>query len=77
MCHIPSVQFSEPEKHHQDCLMLTAHLLHGLRLQLLAHPLTCGFLGMCYSPTRPGMSLHVISYTRLHLYLYCKQQILG
>jgi len=34
---------SEPKKLHQDCLMFTAHSLHGLLLQSVVHSLNCGF----------------------------------
>jgi len=36
---------SEPKKRHQDCLMSTAHSLHGLWLQSVVHSLNCGFSG--------------------------------
>jgi len=55
---------SEPKKRHQDCLMLTAHLLHGLYMVAIGNALT--YLWFFWECTQhPGTSLHVISFTRL------------
>jgi len=46
-------QLTEPMKCCQDCVMSSGQSFYGLCLQLVAHSLTCSFLGMCHSSTHP------------------------
>ena len=52
------------QERRQDCLMSSTQSFYGPCLWSLAHSHTCGFLGMCHSSTRPGTSLHMISFTK-------------
>ena len=58
-------RLSEPKKHHQDCLMSSAWLFRGPCLWSVAYSLTCSFLPLLHTSTqRPGMSMHITSFTR-------------
>ena len=55
--HISSVEPSELNNRHQDCLMSSTQSSHGPCLRSVVHSLTCGFSG------NVPLLLHVISFT--------------
>ena len=56
-------RLSESKRRHQGCLMSSAQSFYGPCLDSVAYSLAV-LLGMCYSSTCPGTSLHVISFAR-------------
>ena len=58
-------QLSEPKKHHWDGLMSSTSCSVVCVLWSVAYSLTCRNVPLLHTSTqRPGMSLHVISFTR-------------